>query len=362
MNLSGIDITIVVLSLVAVVTLGVISTLQKRRDSSVDDDYFLAGKNMPWWIISASLFAANIGSEQFIGMAGTAADSGIAVGIYELSAPYLLIVLGWVFAPLYMKWQLQTTPEYLEKRYNKYCRLVFVSVLILTHILSGISATLYAGSVLLEVVTGLNIYQSAPIIVGLTALYTITGGLKAVMLTDTLQTCILLTGGIIGSFKALSLVGGVSGLFSKLETVNLESFTHIIRPLNDRDFPWLGTFFALAIGSLRYWCLDQEMAQRTLSARNLTQARMGTAGAALLKILPFFIIILPGIVSRLLFELCNQKSDEKFEDWCGTNLDQSHESNKAYPFLVMMEFPHGLKGLMLASFLASNDVLIRIVI
>ena len=190
------------------------------------------------------------------------------------------------------------------------------------------------------------------------------------MITDAIQSIILLTGGAVGSLVSLHLVGGIGGLFAKLEAVQLESFRHLIRPLNDRDFPWLGTWLALFIGGMRCWCLDQEMAQRVLSAKNLHHARLGTAGAALLKLLPLFIIgtthrgtssphditpvVLPGMVARVLFEWCRADvSGEAFPAWCSTALDSSHEANKAYPLLVLHEFPHGVKGLMIASFLAA---------
>ncbi|GMH41065.1 hypothetical protein BSKO_08975 [Bryopsis sp. KO-2023] len=351
--LSAGDYVIVAISLVVVFGIGLYSTLQKRKGTE-SVGFFLAGRSMPWWIVAASLFASNIGTEHFVGQAGAAAAGGIAVGLYEWTAGYLLLVLGWVFAPVYLKCQLTSIPEYLEGRYNKHCRFLFVVITMLAYILSKIGASLYAGAILVKVVTGLNLWASAPIIIVATALYTVSGGLTAVMLTDTVQMVIFVFGGLVGTLVSLKLVGGVSGLFSIFRKTDLDYMTHLIHPLNDRDFPWLGMLVGQPFSSLWYWCIDQEMAQRVLSAKNLDHAQIGAATAGFFKILPVFITVIPGMVARALFELC--ESDGSFPEWCADKtrpLSDDNAANEAYPLLVVRQFPVGVKGIMVASFLAA---------
>lgn len=224
------------------------------------------------------------------------------------------------------------------------------------YVVTKIGATLYAGGVILEVLIGFNIWQSTPLIILATASYTIAGGLTAVMLTDTIQTFIFLFGGLFGLAYSLDLVNGLFPMFDKLseEEIGLERLTHSLRPLDDRDVPSLGMLIGIPIVSIWYWCVDQEMAQRILSAKSLAHARMGAAAAALCKAIPVFITVVPGIVARTLYELCLQdRSDQTFPEWCGRNLDDAKEADKAYPLMVLHEFPNGVRGIMVASFLAA---------
>ncbi|CAD7705318.1 unnamed protein product [Ostreobium quekettii] len=360
-HLSGLDLAITAASLLGVFAIAYYSTVRQKRaandGSGRADGFFLAGRAMPWWIIAASLFASNIGTEHFVGQAGAGAQHGMAVGLYDWMAAYLILALGWVFAPVYLRCKLTTIPEFLEARFNKWCRGLFVMITLVAYVISKIGGSLFAGSIVLEVVAGLNLWQAAPLILVATAIYTLAGGLTAVMLTDTLQMCIFLFGGLIGSYYALNLVGGISGLFSTLGNVrggSLSQLEHALRPPNDRLFPWPGMLLGIPVVSVWYWCVDQEMAQRVLSAANLEQAQMGTALAALMKSIPVFITVVPGMVARALFEACNDPSAGKVhEEWCDKRVDVEYGANRAYPNLVMLQFPSGVKGIMLASFLAA---------
>lgn len=350
MGLSALDYAITAGSLLLVLGVAVYSTFNKSKGSGAIG-FFLAGRNMPWFICAASLFASNIGTEHFVGLAGAGASGGIAVGLYEWTASYQLLMLGWIFAPVYLRCQLTTIPEFLEARYNKYCRFLFVMITMLAYITSKISASLYAGALVLEVVAGVTLWQAIPVIIIATALYTMAGGLTAVMLTDTIQMVIFLVGGFFGAVKSLQLVGGIDNLFDIFKSRDLDYMTHMIHGADDRDYPWPGMLIGLPIASVWYWCIDQEMAQRVLSARNLDHAQICTSTAGFLKIIPVFITVFPGVVARGLFELC--KSDNTFPEWCDSDLDSGNNADKAYPWLVLRHFPSGLKGLMMASFLAA---------
>ncbi|CAD7696856.1 unnamed protein product [Ostreobium quekettii] len=282
------DWAITALSLVVVFGIGMYSTVKKRK-GSVADNFFLAGRSMPWWIQAASLFASNIGTEHFVGQAGAAAAGGIAVGLYEWTAAYLLLLLGWFFAPVYLRCSLTTIPEFLEQRYNKWCRGLFVIITLVAYVLSKIGASLYAGAVVFEVVLGMGMWVSSPLIIVGTALYTVAGGLTAVMFTDTVQMFMFVIGGFIGTHTALKLVGGMTGLFSVLRDNGQEYMTHMLHNVHVNDFPWPGMLIGQPIASIWYWCIDQEMAQRVLSSENLEAAQLGTAAAGFMKIMPVFI-------------------------------------------------------------------------
>lgn len=351
MGFSVLDYVVTVGSLLLVFAVAIHSTISKKKGSGAYN-FFLAGRNMPWYICAASLFASNIGTEHFVGLAGGAASGGIAIGLYEWTAAYELLMLGWIFAPVYLRCQLTTIPEFLEARYNKYCRFWFVMITMFAYITTKISSSLYAGALVLRVVTGISLWAAVPVVIMATALYTIAGGLTAVMLTDTIQMFIFLFGGIFGAIKSLQLVGGIGGLFDIFKSRDLDYMTHMVHAADDKDYPWPGMFIGLPIASVWYWCIDQEMAQRVLSARNLNHAQICTSAASFLKIIPVFITVLPGMVARALSELC--KSDNTvFPEWCDWDVNSGKNTDEAYPLLVVRQFPSGLKGLMMASFLAA---------
>ncbi|GMH41228.1 hypothetical protein BSKO_09138 [Bryopsis sp. KO-2023] len=348
--LSILDVVVVVMSLLGVFGVAMYSTY-KQKTSGGAERFFLAGRSMPWWIIGGSLFASNIGTEHFVGQAGTAASAGIAVGLYEWTAGYMILALGWIFAPVYLRCKLTTIPELLEHRFNKECRFVFVIITLLAYVVSKIGSSLFAGVIIFKIVAGWGIWQSLPAIVLMTAIYTVAGGLTAVMLTDTIQMFIFLTGGLLGTYLSLNLVGGISGLFVAFDEAGLTEFSHLLRPVTDSEFPWPGMLFGIPVVSIWYWCVDQEMAQRVLSAPNISEARLGAGFAGLLKVLPVFITVFPGMVARALFELCTM--NQGHSDWCSVNLRDPHVADGAYPLLVIKEFPQGIRGIMVASFLAA---------
>ena len=308
-----------------------ISVWAARREKNVSADYFLASRDVGWFAVGASLFASNIGSEHLVGLAGSGAATGLAVGHFEWLACLILLLLGWLFVPYYLKSGVYTMPEFLEKRYNSASRTYFTWVSVIGYVLTKISVTLYAGGVVIRAVTGWNFYTAAIVLIVVTGLYTIFGGLRAVVYTEVLQAIVLILGSITLMAIGLSRVGGITALEAKVP----EGFFSMWKPINHPDFPWTGIVFGAPILGIWYWCTDQHIVQRVLAAKNIQEARTGTIFAGYLKILPVFIFVLPGIVAAALFA------------------DVHNNADSAYPTLVTRLLPEGIKGLVLAGMLAA---------
>jgi solute:Na+ symporter, SSS family len=302
------------------------------RRGRTSTEYFLAGRNIGWFFVGASLFVSNISTEHFIGLSGTGASSGLAVGHFEWLACLILLILGWVFVPFYLRSNVFTMPQFLERRFNRQCAVYLAGISIVAYIFTKISVQLYAASVVLERVAGWSLWKTAVILVIATGIYTIAGGLAAVIYTDTVQTLILITGAVALTLIGLSRVGG----FAHLQTMVPPSYFHMIKPATDPAFPWTGIFFGAPILGIWYWCTDQVIVQRVLSARDEGHAKAGTIFAGFLKILPVFMLVLPGIIAYALFK------------------DQvSEKPDYAYPTLVLNLLPTGLVGLVMAALLAA---------
>src|SRR5947209_1342056 len=308
------------------------------RKERTSEDYFLAGRNVSWFFIGASLFVSNISTEHFIGLSGTGASSGLAVGHFEWLACLILLILGWVFVPFYLRSNVFTMPEFLERRFNRHCATYLASISIIAYIFTKISVHLYAAAVVLERVVGWSPLTAAIILVVATGIYTIAGGLAAVIYTDLVQTLILIAGAVVLTVIGMDKVGGFAGLRAAVPA----SYFHMIKPASDPDFPWTGIFFGAPILGIWYWCTDQVIVQRVLSARDEGHARAGTIFAGFLKILPVFILVLPGLIAFALYR-------DAF------TIENGHVVNGdiAYPMLVINLLPAGLVGLMIAALLAA---------
>ncbi|XP_043820956.1 sodium/glucose cotransporter 1 isoform X1 [Dromiciops gliroides] len=365
---SAADISVIVIYFVVVMAVGLWAMLSTNRGTV--GGFYLAGRSMVWWPIGASLFASNIGSDHFVGLAGSGAASGIAMGGFEWNALLFVVVLGWVFVPIYVKAEVVTMPEYLRKRFGGKRIQIYLSVLsLLIYIFTKISADIFSGAIFINLALGLDLYLAIFLLLVITGLYTITGGLAAVIYTDTLQTGIMLVGSIILTAFAFNEVGGynafvekymkaipskISGdnitISSKCYTPRADSF-HIFRDPITGDIPWPGLIFGLSILALWYWCTDQVIVQRCLSAKNMSHAKAGCIMCGYLKLLPMFLIVMTGMVSRILYTdkvACVVPSE--CEAYCGTKVGCT---NIAYPTLVMELMPDGLRGLMLSVMLAS---------
>jgi SSS family solute:Na+ symporter len=281
---------------------------------------------------------SNISTEHFIGLAGSGAAVGLAPGHFEWEASLILLLLGWVFVPFYLRSNVFTMPEFLERRFNRNCATYLASISIVAYIFTKISVHLYAGAIVAESVLGWRPMTSAIILVVATGIYTVAGGLAAVIYTDLVQTLILLAGAIVLTVIGLEKVGGFEGLRAILPP----AYFHMIKPISDPNFPWTGIFFGAPILGIWYWCTDQVIVQRVLSAKDEGHAKAGTIFAGFLKILPVFLLVLPGMIAFGLFPQMFPVVDGGV-----TN------SNAAYPLMIVNLMPAGLVGLMVAALLAA---------
>ena len=331
MNLNFLDYSII--GLYFAVIFGVTQYIRKKKSDSSSEDYFLAGRNLGWFLIGASLFSSNIGSEHLIGLAGTGASSGVAVAQFEILASFILLVLGWVFVPFYLKSGVYTMPEFLERRYSKSSRNYLSFISVVAYVLTKISVTIFAGAVIFESL-GTSFYTGAIIVVVATGIYTVFGGLKAVIYTDTIQAFVIIIGSLMVSVFGLTELGGINELTATVP----DSFLTMWRTMDDPDFPWTGILFGAPILGVWYWCTDQFIVQRVLSAKNIQNARRGTMFGGFLKITPLFIFVFPGIICYAL----SQKGI--------LNLPNN---DNALPTLIAFILPNGAKGLMFAALLAA---------
>ncbi|GMN08349.1 sodium:solute symporter [Croceitalea sp. MTPC5] len=316
--------------LFALIGVAVWVVLQKNKNT---EDYFLAGRNVGWFVIGASIFASNIGSEHVVGLAGTGAESGMPMAHYELHA-WIVLLLGWLFLPFYFRSNAFTMPEFLEKRFDSRSRW-FLSVFSLVgYVITKVSVTIYAGGIVVSELLGIPFWYGAIGIVVFTGAYTIIGGMKAVIYTETLQTVILIAGSLIITYLGLEKVGG----WEELRLAAGSEHFNMWRPINDPDFPWTGMLIGGTIVGIWYWCTDQYIVQRTLAANNIKIGRRGAIFGAYLKLLPIFIFLIPGIIAFALAQqgvLTYEKSDEVF------------------PVLVKTLLPVGLKGLVAGGLMAA---------
>ncbi|NXJ94554.1 SC5A1 protein, partial [Corythaixoides concolor] len=332
--------------------------------------FFLAGRSMIWWPIGASLFASNIGSGHFVGIAGTAASGGIAIGGFEWNALIIVVILGWLFVPIYIKAGVVTMPEYLRKRFGGKRIQVYLSVLsLILYIFTKISADIFSGAIFIQLALGLNLYLAIILLLLVTAVYTITGGLTAVIYTDTLQTFIMVVGSFILMGFGFAEVGGYNAFVQKYmeaipsqvsygnTTISEECYVpqddsfHLFRNAVTGDLPWPGVIFGMSIISLWYWCTDQVIVQRCLSGKNMSHVKAGCILCGYLKLLPMFIIVMPGMMSRILYtDVVACVVPDLCREYCGTAVGCT---NIAYPLMVVELMPNGLRGLMLSVMLAS---------
>ncbi|XP_010787531.1 sodium/glucose cotransporter 1 [Notothenia coriiceps] len=358
------DISVIVIYFVVVMAVGVWAMIRTNR--ATVGGFFLAGRSMVWWPIGASLFASNIGSGHFVGIAGTAAASGIAIGGFEWNALIVVVILGWIFVPIYIKAGVVTMPEYLKKRFGGQRIRIYLSVLSLfLYVFTKISADMFSGAIFINQALGLNIYLAVVMLLSITALYTVTGGLAAVIYTDTLQTIIMVVGSFILMGFALNEVGGyeqfqmryMEAVPSVTANISASCFEpradsfHIFRNAITGDLPWPGLVFGLTIQATWYWCTDQVIVQRCLSAKNLSHVKAGCILCGYLKLLPMFLMVFPGMISRILYtdEVACVDPIECLR-YCDAKVGCT---NIAYPKLVVELMPNGLRGLMLSVMMAS---------
>lgn len=311
---------------------GIAIWVMTRKQTSTED-YFLAGRNIGWFIVGASIFASNIGSEHIVGLAGAGAGGKIPMLIYELHA-WLVITLGWVFLPFYIRSGVFTMPEFLERRFNSGTRWFLSVFSLIAYVLTKVSVTVYAGGIVIASILHIDFWFGALATVVLTGIYTILGGMRAVVYTEALQTIVLVIGAATLTFIGLNAVGGWDGLRGSLEP----GYLNMWRPASDPDFPWPSLVITSTIVGLWYWCTDQYIVQRVLAAKNIKEGRRGTIFGGLLKLLPVFLFLIPGVIALAL----KNKGELQWDSPDG-----------AFAALLMAKMPVGFRGLVVAGLMAA---------
>lgn len=343
-NLANLDLIVIGSYFVLVFAIAFLMVRKGKKDKGAEsENYFLGGRNLGWFAIGASLFASNIGSEHLIGLAGAGASGDFAAGQFEILAAFMLILLGWVFVPFYLKSGVFTMPEFLEKRYDKWSRSYLSWVSIIAYILTKISVTIAAGGIVFEALLGIDFWTGAIIIVIATGIYTVFGGLKAVVYTDLMQMFVLIGGSVALCYYGFqALDGGWTELTTRVD----DSYFDLWRPFKDPDFPWTGIIFGAPILGVWYWCTDQFIVQRVLAAKNLSHARKGTIFAGYLKMLPLFIFMVPGVLAFALSTGPDPALTFPLE-----NGEPNYDA--ALPAMTLQLLPTGIKGLVIAGLLAA---------
>jgi SSS family solute:Na+ symporter len=347
--------------------------MKKKKDSA--EDYFLAGRHLGWFIIGASIFASNIGSEHLVGLAGSGATDGVALAHYELHA-WCLLVLGWVMVPFYMRSKVFTMPEFLEKRFSPGARTVLSVISLIAYILTKIAVGIFAGGIVFGVLLpdinllGMDSFWLGSILViVLTGIYTILGGLRAVAYTEAIQTIVLILGSLLVTWFGLNALGG----WDKLREICGSEMFNLWKPLvpqgvestwapvhepgrmawyfND-NYPWLGMLFCAPIIGLWYWCTDQYIVQRTLGAPDQREARRGSIFAGFLKLLPVFIFIIPGLICFALAKSGQSPAIQSALLDAQGNIIRDN-AQQAFPLLVVNILPVGVRGIVVAGLLAA---------
>ena len=333
-----------VLGLYFAILVGVAVWVALQRNKNTED-YFLAGRNVGWFVIGASIFASNIGSEHVVGLAGTGFSSGTPLAHYELHA-WIVLLLGWLFLPFYIRSGAFTMPEFLEKRFDSRSRWFLSVFSLFAYVLTKVSVTIYAGGIVVSELLNLDFWVGAIGIVVFTGIYTIIGGLKAVVYTETLQTIVLILGSVIITFLGFQEVGGWDELTKTVTEVSPDHF-NMWRPWDDPDFPWAGLLFGGTIVGIWYWCTDQYIVQRTLAANNITIGRRGAIFGAYLKLLPILIFLVPGIIAYAL-TIQNPEIYSVIDPVTGVE-----RADRAFPMLVTTLLPVGLIGLVAGGLMAA---------
>ncbi|XP_041370247.1 sodium/glucose cotransporter 4-like [Gigantopelta aegis] len=321
---------------------------------------------MTWFPVGASMFSSNIGSEHFIGLAGVGAASGTAMILYEWSSMPLMFLLGWIFLPVYISSGAYTLPEYIEKRCGgRRLRLYLSCLSLFMYVVTKLSVSIYAGALFIKLALGWDMYISIAGLLLVTSVYTILGGLTAVIYTDTFQTVVMVIGAVVLTVIGFHEVGGLERLevmyMNSTPSVGINESTtcgkpredafHIFRDAVTGDQPWPGLLIQSSLGCLWYWCCDQVIVQRTLAAKSLSHGKAGALMAGYLKFLPLFLMVYPGMISRVLFTdsvgCVNKKECERY---CENPLGCT---DIAYPKLVLEILPTGLRGLLMAVMLSA---------
>jgi SSS family solute:Na+ symporter len=335
------------------VLIGVVAWWYGRNQKDTKD-FFLAGRNAGWITIGASIFTSNIGSEHIVGLAGQGAATGMAMAHWELHA-WVLIMLAGLFVPFYYKSGVETIPEFLEKRFSSRTRWILSCVSLVAYVFTKVSVTVYAGAIVFQALLPDTFgspenafWVGAFATVLITGVYTVFGGMRAIMATSTPQAVIILFGSFVITYIGLGKLGGWGELVAMCRA-NSDQFA-LWRPLSDPSFPWLGVIIASPIIGIWYWCTDQYIVQRTLSAKDLATARRGALFGGLLKVWPVLIFLIPGMIGWALHQKGLITLPAKF---VGGVQVAAIDGDRVFPTLVTALLPSGIRGLIVACLLAA---------
>ena len=325
---------------VGIVSLATYVSRAKSGEERSAEDYFLAGRTLPWWAIGASLIAANISAEQIIGMSGQGFVVGMAIAVWELTAAIALIIMAKYFLPLFLEKKIYTMPQFLEQRFDKRVSLVLSFFWLIVYIFINLTSVLWLGSLAINALTGLDLFYGLVLLAIFSLAYSLSGGLKAVAMTDAVQVILLIFGGLAVSFIALNIISESNGVIEGMRVVMNEmpeKFDMVLSADNPsyKDLPgvWILLGLGVWIGHFFYWGFNQYITQRALAAKDIKEAQKGVMFAAYLKLLMPIVIVLPGICAAILFPML-EKSDQ------------------AYPTMMSL-LPNGLLGLTFAALIAA---------
>lgn len=355
-GLGLLDIVVFAIYVAIIIGVGLWFSRDKKGAKKSTEDYFLAGKSLPWWAVGASLIAANISAEQFIGMSGSGFSIGLAIASYEWMAAITLIIVGKYFLPIFIEKGIYTIPEFVEKRFNKNLKTILAIFWIGLYIFVNLTSVLYLGGLALETILGIPLMYS---IIGLALfalVYSIYGGLSAVVWTDVIQVFFLVLGGLMTTWMAVSFIGGDGGFlsgFDKMYQAAPDHFNMILDQSNPQfmNLPGIAVLIGgLWVANLYYWGFNQYIIQRTLAAKSVAEAQKGILFAAFLKLIVPFLVVIPGIAAYVITqspELMSQMGAMAMN-----NLPTAAHADKAYPWLTQF-LPAGVKGVVFAALAAA---------
>ncbi|WP_316801839.1 sodium:solute symporter [Pedobacter nototheniae] len=350
--ISTLDIVITIGYILFIVTIGLWSgTRKKEKTDNSSNDYFLAGKSLKWPMIGLALFATNISCLHLVSLAQSGFDSGLLNGNFEWMAAFTLILLALFFIPFYIRSGVTTLPDFLERRYNKACRNWLAFVSIISAIIIHIAFSFLAGGIVLKTLFGVNMYISIVVIALITGLYTIIGGLRAVVVTETIQSIVLIAGAIIITIFSWNKMGGWENMTSVLKQNNAMDKLSMIRPIGDASgMSWVAVFLGYPILGIWYWCADQTIVQRALGAKDENQAKAGVLFCGFIKILPVFIFVLPGLFAYALYK--SGTIDLSSLQTVGADGKQVINTKGIYTLMITQLLPSGLIGILVAALLS----------
>lgn len=355
-GLSFLDILVFAMYVAIIIGVGLWVSRDKKGVQKSTEDYFLAGKSLPWWAVGSSLIAANISAEQFIGMSGSGYSIGLAIASYEWMSAITLIIVGKYFLPIFIDKGIYTIPEFVEKRFNKNLKTILAVFWIGLYIFVNLTSVLYLGGLALQTILGIPLIYSVIGLAAFALVYSIYGGLSAVVWTDVIQVFFLVLGGLLTTFIALSYIGGADGMISgltKMAEAAPEHFEMILDQSNPQymNLPGIAVLIGgLWVANLYYWGFNQYIIQRTLAAKSVQEAQKGIVFAAFLKLIIPFLVVVPGIAAYVITS--DPQLMSALGDIAHNNMPTAAQADKAYPWLTQF-LPVGFKGIVFAALAAA---------